>query len=89
MPSSSGTVFVNYYDRTYYAMPSYFKKLGYYTFSMHANNREYWNREVMHKRLGYIDFYAKDNLEIPEDEMSEDIIGLGLSDRAFYNTNIK
>ena len=84
MPSSSGTVFVNYYDRTYKAMPNYFKDMGYYTFSMHANNREYWNREVMHKTLGYMDFYAKDNLVIPEEEESEDIVGLGLSDKSFY-----
>ncbi len=84
MPSSSGTVFVNYFDRTYYGMPSYFKKMGYYTFSMHANNREYWNRDVMHKTLGYMDFYAKDNLVIPDDYESEDIVGLGLSDKSFF-----
>ena len=84
MPSSSGTVFVNYYDRTYPAMPEYFKNMGYYTFSAHANNREYWNREIMHKRLGYMDFYAKDNFEIPKFDDSEDIVGLGLSDKSFY-----
>ena len=84
MPSSSGTVFVNYFDRKYNAMPNYFKEMGYYTFSMHANNREYWNREIMHKTLGYMDFYAKDNLVIPDDNNSEDIVGLGLSDKSFY-----
>lgn len=84
MPSSSGTVFVNYYDREYRGMPKYFSNMGYYTFSMHANNREYWNREPMHKNLGYMDFYAKDNLIIPEDSSSPDIVGLGLSDKAFY-----
>ncbi len=95
MPSSSGTVFVNYYDREYKALPNYFNNMGYYTFSAHANNREYWNREKMHKRLGYMDFYAKDNLVIPEDNSSEDIVGLGLSDKAFFKqlmpilTNIK
>ena len=84
MPSSSGTVFVNYYDRTYKAMPNYFRNMGYYTFSMHANDRNYWNRAPMHKNLGYMDFIAKDNLEIPEDIESKDIVGLGLSDKAFY-----
>ena len=59
MPSSSGTVFVNYYDRKYYAMPEYFSKMGYYTFSAHANDGEYWNRRIMHEKLGYKDFYAK------------------------------
>ena len=84
MPSSSGTVFVNFYDREYKSMPKYFNNLGYYTFSMHANNREYWNRELMHKNLGYKDFYAKDGFIIPEDESDPDYIGLGLSDKSFY-----
>lgn len=85
MPSSSGTVFVNYYDRKYYAMPEYFNKMGYYTFSMHANDAEYWNRKVMHEKLGYNTFYAKDSFEIPEDSESDKLVGLGLSDKEFFN----
>ncbi len=45
MPSSSGTVFVSYFDRTYEGMPKFFNELGYYTFSMHANEADYWNRK--------------------------------------------
>ncbi len=85
MPSSSGTVFVNYYDRKYYSMPEYFNKLGYYTFSAHANDADYWNRRVMHKQLGYQHFYAKDSFEIPEDPNSDKFVGLGLSDKEFFN----
>ncbi len=85
MPSSSGTVFVNYYDRKYEGMPAYFNKLGYYTFSAHANNAEYWNRKTMHDNLGYKDFYAKDRFIIPEDFSDPDYIGLGLSDKSFFN----
>ena len=83
MPSSSGTVFVNYYDRYYKAMPQYFSDMGYYTFSMHANNADYWNRKIMHANLGYKDFYAKSLLEIPNEEDPE-FIGLGLSDKSFF-----
>ena len=84
MPSSSGTVFVNYYDRHYEGMPNYFNKLGYYTFSAHANNAEYWNRKIMHNNLGYQEFYAKDRFIIPEDSSDPDYIGLGLSDKSFF-----
>ena len=84
MPSSSGTVFVNYYDRTYKGMPNYFNSIGYYTFSMHANNADYWNRRTMHINLGYSDFYAKDLFEVPEDTNDKDYIGLGLSDKSFF-----
>jgi phosphoglycerol transferase MdoB-like AlkP superfamily enzyme len=80
MPSSSGTVFVSYADRKYIGMPKYFDDLGYYTFSMHANNADYWNRKVMHKNLGYQDFYAKSYY----DENEENIRGLGLTDKSFF-----
>jgi phosphoglycerol transferase MdoB-like AlkP superfamily enzyme len=84
MPSSSGTVFVNYYDREYYGMPNYFKNMGYYTFSTHANNADYWNRKIMHAKLGYEDFFAKDSYIVPEDIESPEYIGLGLSDKSFF-----
>lgn len=84
MPSSSGTLFVNYYDRKYYGMPSYFNDLGYYTFSTHANDSWYWNREVMHKNLGYKDFIAKESYIVPEDKKDTNYIGLGLSDKSFF-----
>ena len=85
LPSSSGTVFVNYYDRKYYGMPEYFNKMGYYSFSMHANDADYWNRKVMHERLGYNNFFAKESFEVPEDLESDKLVGLGLSDKEFFN----
>ena len=84
LPSSSGTVFVNYYNRQYESMPKYFNNMGYYTFSAHANNAEYWNRKLMHQSLGYKDFYAKDRYIIPEDTSDPNLIGLGLSDESFF-----
>lgn len=85
MPSSSGTVFVNYYNRTYYALPKYFNDMGYYTFSAHANNADYWNRKTMHHTLGYQDFYAKDSYVVPSDTSDPNWVGLGLSDKSFFN----
>lgn len=84
MPSSSGTVFVNYYNRKYYALPNYFNQMGYYTFSAHANNADYWNRKTMYGSLGYQDFYAKDTYIVPDDTNDKDWVGLGLSDKSFF-----
>lgn len=84
LPSSSGTVFVNYYDRKYYSMPQYFHNMGYYTFSAHANYAEYWNRKVVHKVLGYQDFYSKEYYSVPEDTSDMEWVGLGLSDKSFF-----
>ena len=84
MPTKSGTAFVSYPDREYIATPSLLREKGYYTFSMHANNADFWNRRVMHKNLGYDRFYSKADYEIAE----ENIIGLGLNDKEFFKQSI-
>lgn len=85
MPTKSGTAFVSYPDRTYISTPSLLKEKGYYTFSMHANNADFWNRRVMHTSLGYDRFYSKADYEITD----ENIIGLGLSDKEFFAQSIE
>lgn len=85
MPSSTGTVFVSYSNRTYSSIQNKFKDLGYYVFSMHANNADYWNRKVMHSNLGYDDFYAKDSYVINDG----DVIGLGLNDKSFFAQSVE
>lgn len=78
MPSSNGTVFVNYFDREYQTIQKSFKEKGYYTFSMHGNTGDFWNRATMHKNMGYDKFYSKSSFDIDE------TIGLGLSDKSFF-----
>lgn len=78
MPSNSGTVFVNYFDRKYNTIQKMFKDNGYYVFSMHANTGDFWNRATMHENMGYDKFYSKSSFDIDE------TIGLGLSDKSFF-----
>lgn len=79
MPSTKGTVFVNYFDREYISIPKLLKEKGYYTYSMHANAGEFWNRNIMHETLGYNKFYSRSSYVIDE------TIGLGLSDKSFFS----
>ena len=88
LPSSSGTIFVNYYNRTYETIQQLFNEKGYYTFSMHANKADYWNRKTMYKTLGYQDFYAMDSFVVPDDKDDPNYIGLGLSDKSFFAQSI-
>ena len=83
MPASIGTAFSDYADKEYVSIPKLLRDKGYYTFAMHANNGEYWNRRVMHKNLGYDELIAKDQFEIDE------VIGLGLSDASFFRQSIE
>jgi Phosphoglycerol transferase and related proteins, alkaline phosphatase superfamily len=83
LPSSNGTVFMNYFDREYVTIPKMLKEMGYYTFSMHGNKGSAWNRTVVHPRLGYDDFYYYNSAY----ELNEDI-GLGLSDKSFFSQSV-
>ena len=85
MPTKSGTAFVSYSDREYNGTPKYFNEKGYYTFSMHANNADFWNRKAMHNSLGYQRFYAKADYKVKK----ENVIGLGLNDKEFFKQSIK
>ena len=77
LPVKIGTVFNNYYNSSYVTTYSLLKDKGYYTFCMHANNGDFWNRNLMYKSLGYDKFYEKSSYDIDE------TIGFGLSDKSF------
>jgi len=83
MPSNTGTAFVSYYDREYVTTQKLFQDKGYFTFAMHANNADYWNRRIMYKAIGYDKFYSKVDYEI------DDWIGLGLSDKSFFRQSVE
>lgn len=83
MPANIGTAFGDYFDKEYVSMPKLLKEKGYYTFAMHGNNAEYWNRRVMHKNLGYVRLYAK------KDFIIDEVIGLGLSDESFFRQSVE
>lgn len=79
LPSSSGTVFMNYFNREYETILKLLKEKDYYTFSMHANNGSAWNRNVTYNYLGYDYFYYYE-----KDYTIDEVIGLGLSDKSFF-----
>ena len=85
MPKKSGTAFVSYSDKTYISTPKLLGEKGYYTFSMHANTAAFWNRQTMHKTLGYDRFYSKADYIVDK----ENVIGLGLSDKHFFAQSIE
>ncbi len=84
MPTQSGTAFVSYFNRTYISTPKLLKEKGYYTFSMHGNAADFWNRRAMHESLGYDKFYSKKDYDVN----TENTIGLGISDKAFFSQSI-
>ncbi|NLV90747.1 MAG: LTA synthase family protein [Tenericutes bacterium] len=82
LPVKSGTIFVSYWDREYKTLPKMLNEKGYYSFSMHGNIGTFWNRIVMHEKLGYNKFFHESYYELDEN------IGLGLSDKSFFRQSI-
>lgn len=83
LPATSGTVAINYFDREYITIPKLLSDKGYYTFSMHGNNGTFWNRNLLHESFGYDNFYYH-----TKDYVIDETIGLGLSDKSFFNQSI-
>lgn len=77
LPTGFGTVFLNYENNNYQSTMELLS--DYYTFSMHGNTCEYWNRNNMYKSLNYDYFYCYDEYDL------SDKIGLGLSDKSFFS----
>ncbi|MEG0826432.1 MAG: LTA synthase family protein [Bacilli bacterium] len=84
LPASNGTVFINYFNRNYLTIPKLLKKQDYYSFSMHGNDGAFWNRNVVHEKLGYDKFYY-----LEKDYNLDEKLGLGLSDKSFFKQSIK
>lgn len=84
MPSTSGTAFISYSDRTLITLPNLFKEKGYYTFSMHGNDKTYWNRHIMHKKLGYDRFYSKEDYDLDNKYLTL----MGINDEDFFMQSI-
>ena len=49
---------------------------------MHGNVGDFWNRQTMHKNLGYKKFYSKSSYDVDE------VFGLGLSDKSFFRQSV-
>lgn len=82
LPINNGTVFMTHANREYVSLQKLLKKEGYYSISMHGNNGDFWNRNIMHKTLGYDRFFSQKDYIIDEE------IGLGLSDESFFRQSV-
>lgn len=84
-PLSEGSVYHRFAENTYFSMPSILKDNGYDTYSLHAFNKTFWNREVMHKTLKFDTFYNS------EDYIMDDFAGWSgnaLSDKSFFRQSL-
>ncbi|MDF2902898.1 MAG: alkaline phosphatase [Bacillus sp. (in: firmicutes)] len=84
-PLNRGAVFFTHSGNEYTATPKILNSHGYYTAALHANNKTFWNRDIMYQSLGYQRFYNMDDYHINE----ENSVGWGLKDKDFLEQSIQ
>ncbi|WP_216827383.1 LTA synthase family protein [Alkalihalobacterium elongatum] len=79
-----GAVFFMNSGNEFNALPEILSNEGYYTSVMHANNKSFWNRDIMYPSLGYNEFFDIASYDVNEDNS----IGWGLKDAEFFLQSI-
>jgi lipoteichoic acid synthase len=83
-PLGRGAVFFTHATNEYMATPEILKKHGYYSAVFHANNKSFWNRDIMYQSLGYDKYFAQEYFDVNE----ENSVGWGLKDKYFFEQSI-
>ncbi len=83
-PLPSGAVYFTHSQNEYNATPKILKPLGYYSAVFHANNKTFWNRDIMYQSLGYDRFFSSTDYIINEDNS----VGWGMKDIPFVEQTI-
>ncbi|KEZ51702.1 LTA synthase family protein [Metabacillus indicus] len=83
-PLGRGAVFFTNSNNEYVAAPELLKEQGYYSAVFHANNKSFWNRDIMYQALGYDRFFDVNDYEVNE----ENSVGWGLKDKEFFEQSV-
>lgn len=84
-PLDRGAVYFTNSGNTFTATPAILKKeQGYYTSVMHANNKSFWNRDMMYPSLGYDRYFNEHDFKIDPGTT----VGWGLKDEYFVKQSV-
>ncbi|QJC96840.1 Lipoteichoic acid synthase LtaS Type IIIa, enzyme responsible for polyglycerolphosphate LTA synthesis [Bacillus mojavensis] len=79
-PLGRGAVFFTNAGNQYMAAPEILKNNGYYSAVLHANNKSFWNRDLMYDSFGYDSFFDIESYDVSDDNS----VGWGLKDKEFF-----
>lgn len=79
-----GAAFFTHSGNEYEATPEIIGEKGYTTTNMHANDKTFWNRNVMYDSLGYDEYYSKEDYEVTEEKS----YGWGYLDEYFFSDSL-
>lgn len=84
-PLSRGAVFFTHSGNEFNSMAEKLSDNGYFSNAMHANNKSFWNRDIMYKSLGYERFYEAGDYDVNEDNS----VNWGMKDAPFFEQSVQ
>lgn len=85
-PLNRGAVFFTHSGNELDAMANKLRDHGYYTSAMHANNKSFWNRDIMYESIGYDYFFSATDYEITPENSKEP---WGMKDIPFFEQSVQ
>ena len=83
-PIGRGAVYFTNSQNTFRATPRILKNEGYYSAVFHANDRTFWNRDIMYDNFGYDEFFDVSSYKVNE----ENSVNWGLKDIDFFKQSM-
>jgi lipoteichoic acid synthase len=84
-PLNRGAVFFTHSGNQFDSMTESLNENGYYTTAMHANNKSFWNRDIMYDSLGYERFYSLPDYQVTD----ENSVNWGMKDIPFFEQSVE
>ncbi|MGN7409929.1 MULTISPECIES: LTA synthase family protein [unclassified Sporosarcina] len=84
-PRNGSAVFFTHSGNTFDSMSEKLADNGYFTNVMHANNRSFWNRDIMYKALGIEKFYDVESYDIGEGQA----VNWGMKDIPYFEQSVE
>lgn len=84
-PSPRGAVYFTHAQNDFHSLPEILGNNGYNSNVFHANNKSFWNRDVMYENTGYDKFFDVNSYDVNE----ENSVGWGLKDKEFFSQSMK
>ncbi len=83
-PLSRGSVFFTHSGNEFNSMAEKLADNGYFSNAMHANNKSFWNRDIMYDAIGYERFYDVNDYDVNE----ENSVNWGMKDIPFFEQSV-
>ncbi|KIL48523.1 hypothetical protein KP77_23100 [Jeotgalibacillus alimentarius] len=84
-PLGRGAVFFTHSGNEFNTLTDSLNEAGYYTNAMHANNKSFWNRDIVYQNFGYDRYYSLTDYTVGEGEA----VNWGMKDIPFFEQSVE